>query len=506
MDLLSLARFALTPRDDLALAEVLKSPLIGWSEEALFEAAYGRRGALWSAVRASPLLEPADRAFLAECVAEAGAAAPFDFFARGLDFQRDGASGRRRFYRRLGGPAREAIDEFLNLALAFEAAHPPTLQGFVDWVARREAEIKRDQDRDGGAVQVMTAHGAKGLEAEIVFLPDTCQKPQKPAKFYRLESGALATSPLAKCEPKRIADLRRRDRRDQDEEYRRLLYVAATRARDRLYIAGYTNLQNNGSPAAGSWYDIAARALTPLMTPAVGADGEPVLRMASAQTDPIEADERAAPAPSAPPPAWLAAPARVEPRPAPRTPSTPAAAGDFAFSPVATPADGLSPRERGRLIHQLLERLPNASAEARPALAEAWLARRRLAPELRGALAREALAVIAHPALADAFGPHAKAEAPILGRDADGGEVFGQVDRLAATPDRVLILDYKTDRPPPSAPEDTPPSYLRQMALYRRVLQGVFPAKEVACVLVWTFGARVMPLPPALLDAALARM
>ncbi|HYZ33444.1 MAG TPA: PD-(D/E)XK nuclease family protein, partial [Crenalkalicoccus sp.] len=122
-----------------------------------------------------------------------------------------------------------------------------------------------------------------------------------------------------------------------------------------------------------------------------------------------------------------------------------------------------------------------------------------LDPAAQAELLEEALALIDAPALAEAFAPGSLAEAPIAGR-VGGQLIAGQVDRLAVRPDRVLVLDFKTNRPPPATPEAVAPLYLRQMAAYRAVLRQAFPGRRVDCALVWTYGAVAMPLPDALLD------
>ena len=120
------------------------------------------------------------------------------------------------------------------------------------------------------------------------------------------------------------------------------------------------------------------------------------------------------------------------------------------------------------------------------------------APE-SDALAAEVLAVLEHPDLAPLFGPEGRAEVPLTGVIA-GSVIGGLVDRLAVLPDRVLIADYKTNREPPARAEEVPVLYLRQMAAYRAVLHALHPDRPVVCALVWTTGARIMPLPSALLD------
>ncbi|MEL7027996.1 MAG: UvrD-helicase domain-containing protein, partial [Pseudomonadota bacterium] len=517
MDLLSLARFSLAPGDDLSLAEALKSPLFGFDDDGLFKLAYGRKGSLWRAVQDRRGDHAEAAAVLAACVAHAGRAGPFAFFSDVLRTAQNGVSGRRRIYERLGLPAREALDELLNIALQYEAAHPPTLQGFVDWMERRETVLKRDHDREGGAVQVMTVHGAKGLEAEIVFLPDTCQTPQAGRwPFFQLASGALVASQTGERPAAVVKDLKAEKNDQQMEEYLRLLYVAATRARDRLYICGYKHMNSAGRPTIGkdSWYAIAEETLPPLMEEATGPDGETVWRLSSPQTAEIETKDGPVRAEVPPPPDWLFRPAPPARAPAARL--APSRAGKSAkpcavLSPLAAMAPGLSPLARGRLIHKLLEVLPETAPDERRARALAFLARPSAAPaETRAAeleaLADETLAVLADPAFAPVFAPGSRAEVPIIGASPSGAEVFGQVDRLTVEADRVLIADFKTDRPPPTSAEDADPAYVAQMALYRHVLAGVYPGREVACALVFTLGPRLISLPSAVLDGALSRL
>jgi len=156
---------------------------------------------------------------------------------------------------------------------------------------------------------------------------------------------------------------------------------------------------------------------------------------------------------------------------------------------------------RGRLVHALLQHLPERPAAERVEAGRRFLARpgHGLAPAEQAEVLAEALAVLEAPDIAAAFGPGSLAEAPLAGRI--GGQLIaGQVDRLAVGAERVVVLDYKTNRPPPATVEGVAPLYLRQMAAYRAVLRQAFPGRAVDCALVWTHGARVMPLPHDLLD------
>ena len=180
-DLLGLGRFARFPDDDLTLAALLRSPFCDIDEDALYDLAYGRRGPLWAALQARaaerPELGDAAR-FFTWVRSLADARAPFDFYARVLArLDERGLSMKRRFLGRLGREAEDAIDAFLAEALAAERRGVIELERFIHEMAASEIEVKREQEdpeRQGeGQVRVMTVHGAKGLEAPVVILPDT---------------------------------------------------------------------------------------------------------------------------------------------------------------------------------------------------------------------------------------------------------------------------------------------------------------------------------------------
>ena len=194
MDLMVLADTLLLPQDDLALATVLRSPLFGFDDDALFELAWNRKGSLRAALAA----KAGDDARLAEAAAQLDRLAvaarrqtPFSFYAHLLGAE----GGRRRMLARLGAEAADALDEFLNLALEYERRETPSLQGFVAWLRAARAEVKRDMEIARDEVRVMTVHGAKGLEAPIVILADTTTQPAGP------RPPRLLTVPAAQAPP-----------------------------------------------------------------------------------------------------------------------------------------------------------------------------------------------------------------------------------------------------------------------------------------------------------------
>ena len=515
MDLMALADALLLPADDLALATVLKSPLFGFDDDQLFTLAHNRRGTLRAALAARAGDDPRFAEADGELAALAQAArhdTPFAFYARLL-----GAGGRRRrILARLGIEAADALDEFLALALDYERRETPSLQGFVAWLRASCADVKRDMEMGRDEVRVMTAHGAKGLEAPIVILADTTTRPAGPRdpRLLRLPAGGGLPDRLVwigrkDTDPPAVAAAREAARRAAEDEHRRLLYVAMTRAEDRLIVCG---AQGRNKRPDGCWYDLVHDALAPgaVAEPAIDGDGEVLCwRKNPPRPASVSAPETSAPAPDTTLPDWLARPA---PREAPPVLAVqPSGAEDgIAAGSGGGRADAL---RRGVLVHRLLQVLPDLQPEQRQAAAARYLERAGadLDAAVRAGLAAQVLALLADPAFRLLFAPGSRAEVPIVGRLARGAaqpalHVSGQVDRLVITPEFVLIADYKSNRPPPRELADVPANYVAQLALYRAVLRKLYPDRAVRAALIWTEVPDLMELPAAALDAAGLRL
>ena len=514
MDLLALGEFLLLPEDDLTLATVLKGPLLGLTDDDLFDLAYRRDGGLWQALRRRAADDPRfGRAhdYLAHLLGEVDYLRPYELFAELLN-----RGGRAAILSRLGPDAADPIDEFLSLALTYERTNTPSLQGFLHWMETGRAEVKRDLEQAGGAVRVMTVHGAKGLQAPIVILPDTMQVPVASPQLLWPDTGdVMLWSPRAEDRDDTATAAHERARRLQAEEYRRLLYVAMTRAGDRLYICGWETAR--GAPE-DCWYNLVRDAMEGVArsvdSPFLATDPETieanVLRLESAQSDALDAGAAPQRRMDAPPlPAWAGEPA--PPEPSPSRPLAPSRAEQD--PPVRSPVDAaaseygdLNRFKRGTIIHYLMQWLPEVPPEHRAAAARNYLTRPalELSAEAQELLAAEALAVLEDEAFADLFSPASLAEVPISGV-VDGGDgqervVSGQIDRLLVADGTVTVVDYKTNRPPPEMPDAVQPIYLRQMAAYRALLSDAYPGFSVNCCLLWTDGPRLMALPNALLD------
>ena len=515
-DLLALARFVQFAEDDLTLAALLKSPLCGVDEDSLFALAHGRSGSLWSALdrRAS---ERADWTFaygiLARARREGRARRPFDFFSRLLGWKDgDDRSIRRRVLERLGGEAEEVIEEFLAQVLSAERSGVVDLERLADVFAGLDITVKREMDEARGEVRVMTVHGAKGLEAPIVIMPETTlRKGGRGTALLSTEDGGFLWAPSSKQDCATSAEARAwRDRRE-DEEGQRLFYVGLTRARDRLILCGRI-AANAKLENVGGWYAAAEAALTqPAIAPhvrTVQRNGMDVRRFGpDPDVMPLETAEPAQPTVL---PGWTlqaAAPEAIQRFASPSRLGEEDVDQGPAPSPIGA-AGGLGRYRRGDLIHRLLQLLPDLPTADRRDAAARMLAREpSLGDDQRQEIADAAFGVLDDPQFAAVFGPGSRAEAAIAGR-APGlgptGAVAGRVDRLLVGADRVLVVDFKTNRPSPNRIEDADPAYLRQMAVYGAVLKSIFPDRQVEAALVWTDGPKLMTVPENLRTEVLA--
>jgi ATP-dependent helicase/nuclease subunit A len=516
-DLMALAEALLLPTDDLTLACVLTSPLGGLTDDDLMHLALERNASLWDTLRDRAQERACWRRaadFLARLLARVDYVSPYALFEEALG----PLGGRARLFARLGPEAAEPIDELLGAALTYAARHPPSLQGFLHWLRQFGAEIKREPEAAGNLVRIMTVHGAKGLQAPIVVVPDTAALPKDEGPLVWARDAAIGLDvPLwaprkeFRCDgyDRLCAEIRRR----QMEEYNRLLYVALTRAEDRLLICGWQT--GKGSPKDECWHSLVRRGFE-----AAGAEREgfelwpgELLRLQSDQSLPPDpapppagaTGEAAPPAWAGVAPDWRAAPPPPEPpRPTPLAPSRPEGAElgpvPSADSPLAERGSGDRFR-RGQIVHMLLQHLPDLPPASRRAAAMRFLGRpvHNLPDDAAAVIADEVLAVMAHHDLADIFGPESRAEVPLAG-EVGNTVIGGLVDRLAVLPDRVLVADFKTNRRTPARAEDTPLMYLRQMAAYRAILLRIFPGRPVRCALIWTREVRVSLLPDTLLD------
>ena len=573
-DLMVLMQAVLLPEDDLSLAALLRSPLIGLSQEHLEALAVDREGLLIDALNAPtdiPAIGMASRR-LAGWRAMADQASPFGFLSTVLGA--DG--GRRAMIARLGEDCRDPLDEVLALARE-EETRPgsclASLEGFLDTLRRIQLTIKRDMEARADKVRIMTVHGSKGLEAPVVFLVDTCSLPQAPKGMIAVEQdsdaepGNRAMPPLLQMGADMRAPayaLHKQARAERNmEEYRRLLYVAMTRAADHLIVTGHVG---KSDPGPECWYN--------LIDSAVGADARQVEDQLDGVTDagPVrlwkagpwpdsdpDSGSDSGPEPQAEGADAAAKAAREEqdcreaelqkllatptPRPASPAPLRPsrarrdaALAGEDwpsaldAERHAATMARLLPGGARastalllGSLVHRLLEPSTTIAMAQPTQMAQARQMLLALEPTLQGepvmmqGLVEQALAqaqaVRAMAQAGEIFGPHARAEVPLRGTLHDGAgaprAVSGSIDKLVLGEHEVWAIDFKTNASVPhlkdgvsDALSASVPDYIAQMALYEVLLGQVFPGRQVRCALLWTQEPRLDWLAPEALAAA----
>ncbi len=484
-DLAALLAFLDTPEDDLSLAAVLRSPLCGWTEAQLYRLAQGRKGYLWQAMRADPS-HAATRDFLQDMRDQADFLRPYDLIERVL-YRHD---GRRKLLDRLGPEAEDGIDELLGQALAYEVAEVPSLTGFLVWMETDDVEVKRQLDGEGHRIRVMTVHGAKGLEGEIVILPDTSDRPlQDKDELYRLSDGpAVWKVPTAESPALIAAERAARKERDAAERLR-LLYVAMTRARCWLIAAAAGDVKQ-----ADCWYTLIRAGVERAKATDAG-DG---IRRHSFADWPLPARSKAQAAAPLPIPDWLFRPA-LGPSGETRvlSPSDLGGAKALPGEPVY-PSD--QAKRHGTALHLLLERLPGLDPAIWPAHAAGLIGD----PALAVTLLAEACAVLDAPDLAPLFQPGTLAEVAISGQW-NGLRLMGTIDRLILHPDRVLIVDYKSNAVVPDRPETVPEGILRQLGAYAHLVGQIYPDRQIETAVLWTRAPGLMPLDPEIVRLALGR-
>lgn len=499
-DALAAIAFTLQPGDDLNLAALLKSPFIGMNEDQLFNLANGRgKRTLWQTLKERNDVTAKWLSSLLE--REGGHVASFLHCLLYTSCPADNRSGMRALMQRLGEDVRDPIQELLARADLFDMTDTRGLQGFLQDAQDDESELKRDQQDSADRVRVMTVHGSKGLEAPIVFMPDTIRSTTRAttndAIFWpdRTDTNGVplwvgSADTAADLYTQRKADYKTRE----NEEYRRLLYVALTRAADRLYISGVQKSDDGRTDRDNSWYFACEAGIQK-----VGHEENGIWILKNRQTDPVKAETETAAtkAENTNLPNWMLSPAPTpESPPRPLMPSKPENDDPAVMSPLF--GDISHRYKRGLIIHTLFQFLPDLDKNIRRDRAAEWL--KQPAHSLKTSEQEEILTavfnVLDSKDFETLFTAQAKAEVPLTGHikkpDGTHAIVSGQIDRLLVDGDTVTVLDYKTNRPAPKSTEDVPEAYRKQLRTYRDLLVSIWPDKSIRCALLWTDGPALM--------------
>lgn len=461
-DILSLSNFLLLPTDDLSLAEVLKSPLFGISEEDLFELCYKREGSLWSNLRGNNKFGEIT-ATLESLLSKVDYVSVYNLYSIVLDQLK----GRMKMISRLGYEVNDVLDEFLDLAMNFERAHTSSLQHFIHWVRQSKIEIKRDMEASGddlGQVRIMTVHGSKGLEAPIVFLADAAKMPKSQRQLIWQDEYFYSYKTKSRIFPE-LRNLVDSAENEDYEEYLRLLYVAVTRARDELYICG--SLGERNTNIEKSWYQILENSLSKFGSKEEGG----VITYKTAQEAAVKEPEAAKVKSRKPLPIFMHKKVPASEK------ITIELEEEIPFSDSADIVD------YGSRVHKILEISAQLDADKRALYLEHALVNDSNTKD-------KLLKLFSLPEFAEIFGEHSRAEVPIIG-EINGNTISGRIDRLVIKPDEVMIIDFKTSR---NIPEVMPQNYINQMDKYKRIMQLQYPQRKISTYILWVSGLRLVPL------------
>lgn len=476
-DLISLGRFLLLNNDDLSLAEVLKSPIFGLTDDDLLKLCVNRGNApLWS--RLGDFSEYSEVYSQLKTLSDMlDFVRPYELF----NYVLTTLNGRFKFTERMGMEVEDALDEFINLTISYEQSHIPTLQGFIDWIDRTEVEVKREtEQKDTDAVRLMTVHGSKGLQAPIVFLPDAARVVNTKNEQALLWDEDMAYYPLnSSYYDNNCRRIREQDKEKILEEYHRLLYVALTRAEDRLYICGFSNKKKANEQ---SWYSLCCQTFNETDGGIVIVEPEVI---AKKETDRSFVQENMPPLEN-----WIMQKAETESLLA--KPYTASHFDEEDTDSVSPLADSGVFYRRGILIHKLLQFLPQNS-ENKAALLRDYLTKNAVDfnEQQKLQIEREVLSLLNNSELAEIFGENSRAEVPIMG-EVEGKIISAQLDRLVVLPQKIMIVDFKTNRPAAKTVEDTPDSYIKQLEVYAKLVQKIYPEKAVESYILWTNETRLM--------------
>ena len=498
-DIAALLSFLALPEDSYSLAVALKSPLFGWSEADLYHLAQPRSpDYLWQELRDRAADYPETMTVIWDLLEKADFLRPYDLIERILTRHH----GRHRLLSRLGPEAEEGIDALLAQAMNYEQNSVDSLTGFLVWLETDDLEIKRQIDSTGDLIRVMTVHGAKGLEAPIVILPETgTRKVNIRNQVIEIQNAALWRT-NSNAAPSRMVEAMDEIKQAERAERDRLLYVAMTRAEKWLIVAAAGDPGTKGE----TWYEkveLGMRATGAADFPFSIGDG---LRLETGSWGEVDTDSKnSADIASVGIEDFFAKDATIPIRP--RKTISPSDLGGAKALPGESGLDEEAAKRRGRQVHKLLEFLPQTNPEAWLQTAGSLLqygVDRAEGDELVLLLA-EAQKVLTKPSLAHLFDPAALAEVSITATlDAlDGQRVHGKIDRLLISDTHALAVDFKTNAMVPDNVTAVPDGVLRQLGAYAHALKQVYPGREIQTAILWTRTATLMYLPHDIVTEAL---
>ncbi|HCI48643.1 MAG: double-strand break repair helicase AddA [Alphaproteobacteria bacterium RIFCSPHIGHO2_01_FULL_41_14] len=475
-DLLCLCDVLLLPEDDLSFATLLKSPLFGIGEDEIFQLCQQRQNqSLWAYLQMNTSYEKITTQVL-KLQEIAASTSPYSFF----NFILGAWGGKQRLLERLGTEIEDVLEEFLSVCQEYELSYGVNLQLFVCWIRQQNIEVKRSLEQtEENKVRVITVHGAKGLQAPVVFLPDTTQLPASKSSLHWNENPAFLL--WADRESRQVPELDILFEKDRElQEYYRLLYVALTRAEDRLYICGWES-QKGVDPQ--SWYSLLESTLQQMGN---SMDIEGIGQGRRYGTLPEIRKETEKPTPSEAlcvMPEWLKKPWTSEkyfPFSSSNVETKPAV--NFLSSSLLSVQ-----REKGILIHKILQWVVRAEETYRASLVKKYVSALSLSAKEKTQIQMAIETVLLHPDFPIFFNKKTQVEVPIQGYvECRPIRVILDVLTVDNQGKKVHILDYKTGAFLESYRLKPPLEYVQQMSTYKKLVQDIYPEYEVVSFLLWT--------------------
>ena len=483
-DLISLLKFVLFNYDDLSLAEILKSPLFNLTDDDLFDLCYSRSGTLFNQLKATPKYKNIYDE-LKYLIDYSKTAFPFEFF----DYVINVKNKRENFKKRFGQEIDDVLNAFLSQCLSYNNTKiGKSLSNFLEWFSLNDIELKRDMEQVNNCIRVMTVHGSKGLEAPIIFLYNVNEPiiHSDSDKIFILDD-----MPIFKISGfgeinERFAEIDETDKKKKREESYRLLYVAMTRARDRLYVMGTGGPEPKTKSSSKkdydkdrTWYKSILLALNPDRkqdVDSLNAENFDALHLRTSIGSPdvsnlpdLEQTENLI----------------VENIPLPNYLKTPVPDIIFKrnksvdiYSPLDILNSEITPFEKGTIIHKLLELLSKITPKDIDVFVKNYLHDN----EIDDAYLCENLVKLYKDSdYSFIFNKENLAETELYVIE-DGIKKQLRVDKVAFVNDDIWIIDYKTDK---TVPNTIPTNYKNQLQEYKNAIAKIYPTKKIHTAILW---------------------
>ena len=475
-DLISLLKFVLFNYDDLSLAEVLKSPLYNLTDDDLFDLCFNRKDeTLFSRLSESEKYKDItnDLKYLIDF---SKTALPFEFFDYVLKVQ----NKRKNFISRLGVEVVDVLNGFLSQCLSYDNLKlGKSLSDFYEWFSLNDVEIKRNMEQVNNTVRIMTVHSSKGLEAPVVFLYNANEVLSSSRdRILWSEDFPMYKTSNFKTSGKIFSDMLDTENTANQEEFYRLLYVAMTRARDRLYVIG----SENNSKNARTWYSCIKESLLSNpkhriekntninFAPDVFTDDDFVI-LGENDTGEISKTETVISKNFETLPEFFNEKVDdIPPYNIDIVPTSPLSQNDENNTENAL--------SRGTIIHKLLEYISKFNGDDIEKFIDFYLSKTKI--EDKDFIKNNILKLYNNSEYNFIFKNKNLSETEIITSENNISKIL-RVDKIVFNNDEIWIIDYKTDK----QTESVPSAYKKQLDKYKTAIAKIYPDKKIHTAILW---------------------